>query len=69
MQKNHVSQRAFRLPDAFYLCRAHRECAKHKGDFRLFLAVKNGEGYKKIYTEFLVDGSTELKKWNTIPLF
>lgn len=35
---------------------------KHPGDFRLFLAVKSGEGYKKISTNYMVDGSNELKE-------
>jgi len=35
---------------------------KHPGDFRLFLAVKSGNGYKKISTNYMVDGSNELKE-------
>lgn len=35
---------------------------KHPGDFRLFLAVKSGSGYKKISTNYMVDGSNELKE-------
>lgn len=36
--------------------------ARHPGNYQLFLAVKNNQGYKKILTNYKVDGSTELKE-------
>ena len=35
---------------------------KHKGIYRVYLAIKNDEGYKKIATDFMVDGSAELQQ-------
>ena len=34
---------------------------KHPGNYKLFLAIKNGSGYKKIMTNYKVDGSDQLK--------
>ena len=34
---------------------------KHKGIYRVFLAIKNDAGYKKVSTNFMVDGSDQLK--------
>jgi len=35
---------------------------KYPGKYKLFLAIKNGAGYKKIKTNFMVDGSDQLKQ-------
>lgn len=35
---------------------------KHKGIYKVYLAVKNDAGYKKIATDFMVDGSGELRR-------
>lgn len=35
---------------------------QHQGDYKLFLAVKNGAGYRKIVTDYMVNDSKELKE-------